>query len=1024
MPTLHISLLGDFGLTYDDQNIDGINTARLKSLLAYLVLHQSAPQSRRQLAFLLWPDSSEAQARTNLRNLLYLMRQALPSADDFLLVDNLTVQWNPKSSFTLDVFDFEKLVIAADEAPSQGDEHLFPKMLEESITLYRGDLLCECYDDWIQPERERLRQIFTYRLEKLIDLLVHQNEAAVAIKHAQRLLRLDPLHESGYQQLMRIYTQLGDRAHALNTYRTCETVLKRELGVPPSTATQMLYQQLREITQQTTYPTKTFEPPQTRQPLHNLPALLTTFIGRTWLLSAIKQSLQKARLLTLTGPGGCGKTRLALAVSDEIKTRYPDGVWLVELGALQNTNYLYTTVARVLAIPEESGQPLLTTLIESLRDKHLLLLLDTCEHLVEKSAEFARTLLHACPKLQIIATSRERLAIAGETVWSIPPLTVPSRKLLTTVDEISLSQLNEFESVQLLVDRIQSVLPTFTVTQQNARAICQICIHLDGMPLAIELAAAKAAIFSPDEIESHLAQRFQILHSSTRDTIARHQTLRAAIDWSFDRLNTIEQVLLRRLAIFPGTFTLQTIQHTCIDLSSTTTQIPLTPNAIFDQLAHLVDKSLVNVILQSKGTTRYSLLETIRAYSYEHLQAANEEVIYRTQHLLFFTQLVETAEVNLRGSKQNDWLDQLETEQSNLQYALDWSLKLIQSSEQVVMGLRLGGSLWRFWIYRGYYNEGSQHLEKLLSMTNQPTTEYAKVLLGAGCLAGEMGEYDHAEERLLAALSIYRSCNQLDGIAEATYRLAWLENWRGNPELSRHYYDESIVMYRQLDNSAGLAWALRGLAWLDRISGDLGQAQSRIAESLKRFEELGDKAGLCFAYNGLAYIALDQDNYADAQKYAEQSLVYARQIDDRHAISIGLRFLGRLAQKTKQYQQATDYFTESLEISCTLNDKYGTAQNFHGRGDAWMQIGDLAKASVDFQEAQHFYQYIDYKPGLAWLSLSTGDLAKVQGNLQQAAAEYQSALILSKSIQQPWLINASQQRLELLADLKNSPQNV
>jgi predicted ATPase/DNA-binding SARP family transcriptional activator len=807
MSTLHIRLLGDFHLIDGEAPVAGVNSARLQALLAYLVLHPQAPQSRRHLAFLLWPDSRESQARSNLRNLLHLLRHALPHADDFLQIDATTVQWRSTAPYTLDVVAFTAALAAADAAQAAGDASGERAALENASARYRGDLLPDCYEDWLQPERERLRQLCVTALERLISLLAQHQDAPAAIRTAQRLLRMDPLHETTYQQLMRLYTQLGDRAHALNTYHTCVTVLQRELGVKPSAATQALYQRLQAAANHPQGPAPRAEAPPASPRQHNLPALLTSFVGRTEALTTLKQALGTARLLTLTGPGGCGKTRLALAVAADLVATYPAGVWLVELGGLRTAAHLLPTLAGVLHIAEEPSRALLTTVVESLRDQRLLLVLDTCEHLIDSCAELVQTLLHACPHLQVLATSRERLAVAGEMVWPVPLLTLPP--LVTPISE-NPAQLLAYEAVQLLVERIQAVWPAFTLTPHNAPALCQICVHLDGLPLALELAAARAALFSVQEIAAHLDHRFQLLQQGARDATLRHQTLAAAIDWSYDRLPAAEQVLLRRLALFDSTFTLAAVQGICTDWP--TSDAPtLDPAQVLDLLAHLVDKSLVNVILQPAGATRYGLLETIRAYGAERLAAADEVVTGRNRHLAFFRQLAESAAPQLRGSEQVAWLDQLATEQDNLRTALHWAVTA-PAADPIENGLRLGGALWRFWIYRGHYSEGRAYLTRLLTAA-APTAAaqqaaYAQVLVGAGCLAGEQGEYSSAQQWLEQALARYQALALPAGIAEAIYSLAG--------ELARRSRHRAPLLRDEhcpLSAIAGWSGAGLGAAW-------------------------------------------------------------------------------------------------------------------------------------------------------------------------------------------------------------------
>lgn len=465
---LHIQLLGNFRLVYDDQPVTSIEAPRLQALLAYLLLHRDAPQSRQHIAFLLYPDSSEAQARTNLRNQMHYLRKALPAADRFLIADAQTLQWNSDAPFTLDVDDFENSVAHASSSAT----------LREAVNLYRDELLPGCYDDWILPEREQLRQKFVETLERLILLLENQRDFHTAVSFTERLLRQDPLREETYRHLMRLYVLSGDSAGARRVYQTCVAVLKRELDAEPSRETRAEFERLFNQAaaaekSASAYSVRSDIPPPktTHTPPNNLPVQLTSFIGREQQIADLKRllSLQnissRTRLVTFTGAGGSGKTRLAIQVAHELLPSFQDGAWFVDLAPLADPALIPQAIASALSVHEQPGRALLDTLLDSLRGKELLLLLDNCEQFVAACAELVQTLLEKCPRVQIIATSRERLNLAGETVWLVPTLSLPD------ADDGAWIDASHSEAVRLFIERALSALPTFALTRQNTIAV-------------------------------------------------------------------------------------------------------------------------------------------------------------------------------------------------------------------------------------------------------------------------------------------------------------------------------------------------------------------------------------------------------------------------------------------------------------------------------------------------------------------------------------------------------------------------
>jgi predicted ATPase/class 3 adenylate cyclase len=417
---------------------------------------------------------------------------------------------------------------------------------------------------------------------------------------------------------------------------------------------------------------------------NNLPVQLTSFIGLEGEIDEVKQLLATTRLLTMTGAGGCGKTRLALQVAAVVLEDFAEGVWLVELATLSDPTLLFQAVASALNIREQPGRSLQATIIDYLSPKQLLLVLDNCEHLVAACARLAETLLRACPHLRILATSREALGIAGETIRPVPSLSVPDPRRQPTVETLRRS-----EATRLFIERAIAGLPTFSPTTRNAEPITQVCQRLDGIPLAIELAAARVKVLSVEQIASRLDDRFRLLTGGSRTGLPRHQTLRATMDWSYELLSEAERVLLRRLAVFAGGFTLETAEAVCTGMDAET-------SAVLDLLTHLVDKSLV-IMEERGGTSRYRLLDTVRQYGRNKLLESGEDPRVRRRHRDWYLQLAEAAEPELHGPDQRLWLDRMEMEHDNLRTALDWSKVDEDGSEA---GLRLAGALWWFWYVR------------------------------------------------------------------------------------------------------------------------------------------------------------------------------------------------------------------------------------------------------------------------------------------------------------------------------------
>jgi predicted ATPase/class 3 adenylate cyclase len=491
----------------------------------------------------------------------------------------------------------------------------------------------------------------------------------------------------------------------------------------------------------------------------NLPIELSSFVGREQAIAELSDLLASARLLTLTGPGGIGKTRLALHLAADALANYPHGVWLVRLDALADNDLVPAAIATVMGIREQPGRSLLETLTDAIGSSQLLLVLDNCEHLIQACAKLAEALLQACPQVQLLATSRESLNVAGEVVWHVPPLSLPEPHRPPAPE-----QLGEYQAVRLFIERAVAVRHGFAVTNQNAPAVAQVCQRLDGIPLAIELAAARVGVLSVEQLVERLDERFRLLTGGSRTASPCQQTLRAAIDWSYELLSEAERALFRRLAIFAGGWTMEAAEAVCVGNA-------IASEDVLDRLSSLVNKSLVNAE-ERHGAERYRLLETIRDYARERLEASGEAEAVRRQHAEHFLALAEHVAPELRGARQAQWVKRLDAEHDNLRAALHWCVE----HGEVEQGLRLGGALWRFWQMHGHLTEGRERLMEALRLP----------------------EDGMPSERRMAARAV-----ALNGAAA----------WRGTGDyaLARSMYEERLAISRELGDRLGVAESLNNL---------------------------------------------------------------------------------------------------------------------------------------------------------------------------------------------------------------------
>ncbi len=636
---------------------------------------------------------------------------------------------------------------------------------------------------------------------------------------------------------------------------------------------------------------------------HNLPVQLTSFIGRGREIKAINSFLSETRLLTLTGSGGCGKSRLALQVVADLVDKYPDGVWLVRLEAIRDPKLVVKTVADALKVREEPERPLLETLTDYLKPKSLLLVLDNCEHLIRACADTAKALLLACPGLWIIATSRQRLGVRGEFVYSVPALLIPPSDRLPPLDDFQ-----QCESVRLFAERARFAQPTFAVTSRNAYHIALVCHKLEGIPLALELAAARVPVLTVKGVAERLDD-LTILEDEDFTEEERHQTLTALIDWSYHLLTEAEQTLLRRLSMFAGGWTLEAAEAVCCGDG-------IEAEAVIGLLSRLVHASLV-IAEDQEEEKRYRLLETIRQYGQIKLEKTGEFESVRNRHLNYFQGMAEEAEPKLTGAEQATWLKRLEAERDNLRTALTWASR----SER---RLYLASALWRYWMMRGYFSEGRSWLEGALARSQAiPAAIRAKALNGAGVLATRQADFAVARSFLAESLEIRRNLGDERGAAETLNNLGNIARETGNYPMARSCYEESLRLYRKQKDKWGMAATLNNLGILERELGDNIAAGSCYEESLAIYRELGDAAQIATTANNLADLACSRDDYKAARLLFEECLTKFRELENRFCVAIAANNLGETLRNLGDDSAADLLFMESLKLNLEIGDRSG-----------------------------------------------------------------------------------------------------
>ncbi|CAG0934368.1 Putative HTH-type transcriptional regulator [Thermoflexales bacterium] len=960
MPHLTLSLLGPLQVVIDGQAVSSFAYNKARALLAYLAVEAGRSQQRDTIVGLLWPETPDAAARTSLRQVLASLRDTIgpgDSAAPFLVTTRDTLQFNPASDYTLDVTRFVSLL---ETCAKHRHRHISrcpacAVRLEEAVALYRGDFLAQLssvdsvlFEEWLVVKREALHQQAVEALTHLAHYHERWGDSTRARQLLLRLIEVEPWDETAYAHLMRLLARAGQRSAALVQYETCRRILAEQFGVEPSPATQKLIAQIRAG-----LPLE--EVPSSRST--ELPSITTKLIGRDVELTELSDLLSDPaqRLLTISGPGGMGKTRLALAALTATAPIFDDGAVFVPLAALISADLLPATILATLGLPLEQQVSPEQQLIDHLRSRELLLVLDNFEHLLAH-VELIKRIIQQAPQITLLITSRERLALQAERVFELEGLDYPAGDGTT--------DLERYQAVQLFSERAQRLQRKFQLTLENTAAVGRICRLVEGLPLAIELAASTINVQSCAAIADGIAGDLRALATRLRDVPDRHRSMWAAFEHSWRLLRDDEQLAFSHLSVFRGGFQVEAAQPVA--------------GASAAMLATLIDKSLV----QREVTGRYALHELLRQYGQEKLGEAGGLEQAHERHLAWFLQLAGEAEPQLVGKEQASWLKQLEIENDNLRAALQWSL----DNRRVESAARLGAALQRFWYLRGHLTEGRQWLERVLM--HGPVLALAAradIVDGACRLARAQADLSHAVAFAQQAVALQRELGNKSGIAAALNSLSLIVRDQGDLEQASLWLEESLTLWRESGDQRGISNGLNNLGIIARRRGHYQRAKLFFEESLVISRRLGDQHAVAQALSNLGNVARHQADLAQAQTFYEQGLSLYREIGNVAGIANALNSLGIVARLQGAYPQAVALHEDSLNLRRKIGDRRGIASALNNLGLAWLEQRDLVRATSALIESLALAREQGDKSGMISNVEALAEVAIIRGQFLYAA---------------------------------------
>ena len=949
---LRIALAGRVELEADGVPVDAGRLGSLGRLaLAYLVAHRHRPVPRDELADVLWDDDLPKSWETSVRVVVSKVRAVLAEAglapSEVLSAEMGCYRLRLPPDTVVDV---EEAAAAVDRARTamagprpETDVPAAPMDAARQAASLAAAIAARRFlpgmsGSWVDRRQAELADLRLRALELESDAAAGQGDWDAATAAAEAAVALDPFRESAHLRLLTAHAGAGNRAGALRAYERARRLLAEELGMDPSAPLQAAYVALLGYE-----PARAGEPappPPAGGVPPSLPSPLTSFVGRADAIAEVQRLLASTRMLSLTGAGGMGKTRLALRIAAEEAARDPLAVALVELGPLSDPGLVPQQVLSALGLGEQPGRSPLETVTDHLRTRPVLLVVDNCEHVLEASAEVAGALLRSCPDLRILATTREPLKVAGETVWRVPTLSVPAPMPATGGDGgPTMEGLGHYEAVRLFLDRAYATRPDLELTDEDAPALAALVRRLDGIPLALELAAGRVGVLSVGELAERLDDRFRLLSGGSRTSPERHQTLRAAVDWTYDALSPGEAMLFARLSVFASAFSLDAAEDVCAGDG-------IARHDVLGLLSSLVDKSLV-AAEHARAATRYRLLETMRRYGQERLaEDRAAESARRDAHLSWAVALAGQAEPALRGPDQRRWLEVLEAALDDLRAALAWGVAN-PGTQGAVGALGMAAAMERFWEVRGYLSEGRGWLEALLVAGGGAGPPVRAQALGsAAILAQRQGDYGPARELHAESLRLAREAGDDRGVAAAVHGLGNLAVLQGDFAAARPLYEQVLAIGRHRGDDNVVAAALTNLGTVAHNQASFDEARVFSEESLEVRRRMGDRHGIAMVTGNLAYLAFQQGDHVSARDLYGQSLDLQRELGDRPGIANSLANLGYLALAEGDLAGASSLLEESLALADQLGDKYWTALSLLRLAKVARAEGDHARAST------------------------------------------------------------------------------
>lgn len=953
-------MLGGLAAHGGSREIRRFQTSKTGVLLATLAYDLQRDHSREELQERIWPEADSHSGRRCLSQAIYSLRLQLeppgtpPGA--VLIANHSYVRLNPPT-ITTDIMEFEGNLRRA-ETTSDINERCH--LLDSALAVYKGDLLPGYFEDWVLAERERLANMLLRGLRQCASTLDAAGDTERALEYTLRAMQVAPLVEEVRVELMQLYAKLERNVDVMSQYEQLTRMLHREEGRRPSASARAMAEAVKSSTvlrssrtaTLTRQRTSTIDPPahtpasrpspaptpSAPVPAPQLPMKLTRFFGRdeeiTRLMGLLAPSegtgnepgatRDRSRLVTLVGPGGSGKTRLAVEVAERLIKPFAGSVYYVALAEVKEAVRIEEQMLEALGVTRPAAQSRFEAIVNALASKPALLVVDNLEHLGDAAGNLLWKLLENLPQVSCLVTSRQQIGIDGEQIVRLQPLSTPSKPGTP-------ERLMEFASVQLFVDRAQAVFPEFQITPRNAEAIAAVCDKLEGIPLAIELAAARAPALTPAQMLKQLEDRFNFLVHRRRMKLgaqadARHDTLRGAIEWSYLLLSSEVQLFFARLSTFRGGWTLEAAQTIC------------DPEYALEYIEQLLERSLI--VAEPRGDAmRYRMLETLREYAAEHLSYDDRQTAAE-KHTAFYLKMAEEADSSMRGSLMRILMEELTAEHDNLRSVLDRSV----TDEK---GLRMAGALRRFWLLRGISEEGRRYTDTALS-NNPNASEQARILalIGAGAMAFDQGDYDQARLRLFESEALCIQSGNEQGKAETFSKLGMVEQAAGSCEMARKHHETAYQSWLALKDDWGAAAEMNNLGRVAQKMGDLDEATRCYRESRRYYEQCKDWVQVAIVQNNLGAIAFDRGELAQARAAYQQSLELFRKLKSQRWVAVLQSNLSEVYITVGDYQSAKPLLCESLEIRREMGDKAGVVRCI-------AMLGTLARCEREFERAAH-----------------------------------------------------------------------